>query len=204
MEQKIQELTDKIYREGIEKAEEKAEQLVKDAEKKASKIISNAREEAEKILAEARNQAAELKRNTEAEIKLSSQQALSAIKQQILNMVTAKVIEDSTTKTLSDPSVVKDFVSEIVKNWKSDASEVQNIEVLLPPGKQNELKKVFEKGSSDLLKKGVKLNFSNNIKAGFRIGPVEESYRISLTDEDFHELFKEYLRPKTREYLFGE
>lgn len=204
MEQKIQELTDKIYREGIEKAEKKAEELVKNAEKKASKIISDANQQAEKILQEARNQAAELKRNTEAEIKLSGQQALSAIKQQILDMVTAKVIEDSTTKTLSDPSVVKDFVSTIVKNWKADANEAPSLEVLLPSQKKDELKKVFEKGGSDLLKKGLKLNFSNNIKSGFRIGPVEESFRISLTDEDFQELFKEYLRPKTREYLFGE
>lgn len=203
MEQKIQELTDKIYREGMEKAEQKAQQLVKDAESKASKVISDARGEAEKIIAEARNQAAELKRNTEAEVKLSGQQALAAIKQRILDMVTAKVIEDSTTQTLSDPVVIKDFVAEIVKNWKSD-SQVPALEVLLPSKKQDELKKVFEKGSSDLLKNGLALTFSNNIKAGFRIGPVKESYRISLTDEDFQELFKEYLRPKTREYLFGE
>jgi V/A-type H+-transporting ATPase subunit E len=69
MEQKIQELTNKIYQEGVEKGEQRARQLVSEAEAKAASILAEAKAQAEKILLEAQNQAAELKRNTEAELK---------------------------------------------------------------------------------------------------------------------------------------
>ncbi|NLG15893.1 MAG: V-type ATP synthase subunit E [Fibrobacter sp.] len=204
MEQKIQELTEKIYQEGVEKGEQKATQIISEAEGKAAGIIGDAKAEAEKIIADARTQAQELKRNTESELKLTGSQALSAIKQQILDLVTAKVIEDSTTQVLADPSNVKDFVSTVIQNWNVTSGEAPRLEVLLPANKQEELKKSFEKSASDLLKKNIDLSFTKSIKSGFRIGPVGGGYRISLTDEDFQEFFKEYLRPRTRQYLFGE
>ena len=39
MENKIQELTDKIYREGVEKGNEEAQRLIDEAQKKAQKLI---------------------------------------------------------------------------------------------------------------------------------------------------------------------
>jgi V/A-type H+-transporting ATPase subunit E len=203
MEQKIQELTEKIYQEGVEKGESQAQKIVADAQKKASSIVADAKAEAEKIIADAQQQAAELKRNTEAEIKLSGTQALSAIKQQILDLITAEAVDEGMSAALSDPATIKEFVAAVVQNWKI-GNQIPNLEALLPAQKQQELVKVFQKTGSDLMKKGLSLSFSKSVKAGFRIGPQEGSFKISLTDEDFAEFFKEYLRPRTRAWLFGE
>lgn len=203
MEQKIQELTEKIYQEGVEKGESQARKIIAEAQEKAGGIAADARSEAEKIIADANQQAAELKRNTEAEIKLSGTQALSAIKQQILDLITAKAVDDSMAAALSDPATIKEFVAVVMQNWKM-GNEVPKLEVLLPVAKQQELEKAFQKGGSDLLKKGLSLTFSKSVKAGFRIGPQDGTFKISLTDEDFAEFFKEYLRPRTRTWLFGE
>jgi V/A-type H+-transporting ATPase subunit E len=204
MEQKIQELTDKIYQEGVEKGEQRARQLITEAEEKATGIISEARVQAEKLLNETRKQIAELKQNTETELRLSGLQVVSSVKQQVLNSVTTKVIETSTSQVLSDPSTMKEFITAVLKNWKVSDGETPRLEVLLPAQKQEEFKSSFEKGASNLLNNGIELKFSKNIKAGFKIGPSEGSYRISLTDEDFQEFFKEYLRPRTRQFLFGD
>ena len=51
MENKIQELTDKIYREGVEKGNEEARKLVLEAQTEAKKIVDEAHKEAEQILA---------------------------------------------------------------------------------------------------------------------------------------------------------
>jgi V/A-type H+-transporting ATPase subunit E len=203
MEQKIQELTEKIYREGVEKGEAQAKKIIDDAKEKAAGIIAEAKDQAEKSIADAKRQALEMKRNAEAEIKLAGTQALSAIKQQILDLITAKMIDDNLNTALINPATIKDFVSVIVHNWKA-VSDAPRLEVLLPIQKQDELRKAFEKGASDLMKKGLTLSFSKSIKAGFRIGPKDGAFKISLTDEDFAEFIKEYLRPKTRAYLFGE
>ena len=47
MENKIQELTDKIYREGVEKGNTEAQKLIANAQDEAKKIVEDARKEAD-------------------------------------------------------------------------------------------------------------------------------------------------------------
>jgi V/A-type H+-transporting ATPase subunit E len=204
MEQKIQELTEKIYREGVEKGEAKARDIVADAEGRAASIVKEAKAQAEKIVADARKQADDLKRNAESELKLSGSQAIASIKNKVVNLITAKVLDGAVGATLSDPGTLKEFVSAAIQNWKLSSGEAPNLEVLLPAAKQEELQRSFGAGASSVLGAGVEVGFSKDVKAGFRIGPADGSFKISLTDEDFKEFFKEYLRPRTRAYLFGE
>ena len=70
MENKIQELTDKIYREGIEKGNEEAQKLIAKAEAEAKQIVEDARKEAEAIVAAAQKSASELSDNTKSELKM--------------------------------------------------------------------------------------------------------------------------------------
>ena len=67
MDTKIQELTDKIYKEGVEKGNEEAGRIIADANAQKQAIVSEAEAEAKRIVAAAQKQAAELKKNTEAE-----------------------------------------------------------------------------------------------------------------------------------------
>ena len=54
MENKLQELTDKLYNEGLSKGKQEAEALKAAAAAESEKIIADARKEAEKIIADAR------------------------------------------------------------------------------------------------------------------------------------------------------
>lgn len=204
MDQKIQELTDRIYQEGFEKGEEKAREIIRDAETRAARIVDDAKSEAASIITAAQKQAEELKRNTETEVRLSTEQAISAVKLQILNVLEGRIIGENLTKTLSDPLTVKELVSTMIANWKTSSDSFPALEVLLPAQKEQELLKAFQKAASDLLNEGAEVKFSTKFKAGFRIGPLNGTFKISLTDEDFKEFFKEYLRPRTRKLLFGE
>ncbi len=204
MEQKIQELTEKILQEGVEQGKEKAQQIIKESEKKAADIVADAQKQAKVIIEDAKKKSQEIQRNTEAELKLSGSQAIASIKNNVVNLIQAKVLDEAIAQTLSDPAVVKDYIAQVIQNWKISESEVPSLEVLLPAQKQDELKRTFEKGISKELSKGLQIQFSKTVKSGFRIGPAGGSFKISLTDEDFNEFFKEYLRPKTRSFLFGE
>ena len=79
MENKIQELTDKIYREGVEKGNEEAQKLIVKAQEEAQKIVENAQKEADSIVAAARKSADELAENTKSELKLFAGQAVNAL-----------------------------------------------------------------------------------------------------------------------------
>lgn len=204
MEQKIQELTQKIYQEGVAKGEEKAQQITKEARDSAARIVSDAQAQAEKVIADAQKQASELKRNAESELKLTGAQAISSIKQQITDVILADTLDAAATKTLSDPETLKSFLEMVLKNWNGGSGEMPDLSVVLPQDKQNDLTNALKKSSMEILKSGKKVQFSKNLKAGFKIGPADGKFKVSFTDEDFREFFKEYLRPKTRSYLFGE
>ena len=75
-------------------------------------------------------------------------------------------------------------------------AEVESLKDEIEPFIKGELSKIIGKGFS--------AKFSKNISGGFKIGPKDGSYFISLTDETFEELISEYLRPATRKVLFGE
>ena len=91
MENKIQELTDKIYREGVEKGNEEARRLIANAQEEAKKIVEDAHKEAESIIASSRKSADELTENTKSELKLFAGQAVNALKSEIATMVTDKI-----------------------------------------------------------------------------------------------------------------
>ncbi len=53
------------------------------------------------------------------------------------------------------------------------------------------------------LDEGVTVKTSAQITSGFRVAPKDGGYYIGFTDGDFDALFREFLRPKVAELLFG-
>lgn len=204
MQQKIQQLADKLYQEGVQKGEQKSEEIIKSARERAEKEIAEAKAQAEQIRADARKEAEETRHNIESDIKLSGQQALSVVKKSILDAVIADAVDSTVSATFSDPSFIADLVKTIVSKWDASSAQVPSFEVLLPEGKRAEVEKAIKKDVSDKLSKGMTVQFSQAIKGGLQIGRSDSGFKVSLTDEDFAEFFKEYLRPKTRAFLFGE
>ncbi len=203
MQQKIQELTEKIFQEGVQKGEQKAEEILKAARGKADGQLAEARKQAEAVVAEARKQGEELKRNMEADIKLAGQQALSVVKQRIVEAITASV-DEPIAQSLADPSLVAELIKQIAANWSGGSGESPSMEVLLPKAQQDKLEGALKAQAGAMLGKGVSITFSPSVKAGMQVGRADGGYKVSLTDEDFQEFFKGFLRPRTRAFLFGE
>jgi V/A-type H+-transporting ATPase subunit E len=204
MNNKVQELTETIFREGVEKGEQQARVIIAEAEKKAAAMLDCARAEAAQIAEQAKKSADELRQSAEADLRLAVSQALSALKQQILDIVTATVVDKPVTQSLADPETVTEFLKIILGNWNPASGGMSGIEVLLPESRREELSAALEEGLRQELAAGVRLQFGKNIKTGMQLRPQGASYKISLTDEDFQEYFKQYLRPKMRSFLFRE
>lgn len=202
MTQKLQELTEKIYNEGVQKAKNEAEKILKEAEKNAAAIEEEANKKAEKIVSEAINKAEETKKHVEAEMKMAVKQAITALKQNISKLVTMQAIEPATRELFADKKFLSELIIKSVEGWTKNES--MDLTVILPESERNTMEKYFKNQLADQLNKGLTLSFSKNLKTGFKIGPSDGSYVISFTDEDFNNFFKAYLRPKTNELLFEE
>jgi V/A-type H+-transporting ATPase subunit E len=201
MQSKLQELTDKIYQEGLDKGNEEAKAIIESAKKEAAEIIESAKKQASGIIDDAQKNAAETLKNTESEIKLSSKQAINSLKQEITDTINDKVIQQATGKAF-DTAFLKTVVETTLKNWS--ASQSSDISILLPAEQEKELSGAFSKSVKDLLDKGLEIKFTNTVKAGFQISPKDGSYKVSFTELDFENFFKQYLRPKLIDILFQE
>jgi V/A-type H+/Na+-transporting ATPase subunit E len=202
MQNKLQELTEKIYQEGIAKGNQEADQIIDKAKKEAKSIVDNARKEAEKIVAEAMKKSVEKQTNTESELKLSAKQAVNALKQQITDIINGNIVKEEISKSFNDKDFIKKIIELTLKNWS--AGSTNDIAVLLPESNEKELKQYFAKSVKNLLDKGLELKFDSGIKSGFQISPKDGSYKVSFTEEDFINFFKQYLRPKLVELLYSE
>lgn len=202
MQKKLQELTDKIYREGVDKANKEAEKIVSEAKKEADAVLSKAKKEAESILEKAEKEAEDRKKNSLNELKLSARQAVSDLKQEITDLIQAKSIEPETKNAFKEAAFTKDIIQTIVKNWDPQSDESVDLNVLLPENKQKEFEAYFKDKAKDLLNKGLEVRFDDKVKGGFNIGPKDGSYIVSFSDSDFGHFFKRYMRPKLIEMLF--
>ncbi|HQO09835.1 MAG TPA: hypothetical protein PLK90_08620 [Clostridiales bacterium] len=203
MDNKLQELTGKIYSEGVEKAKIEADSIIGTAKKTAEETLSKAKADAEKIISDAKNSAAEIINNGRTEMKMSVNQSVSDVKQKITDLITTKVVSEAVKNTLSDKDFMKKIIEISVKNFFSDPSKGMDLEVSIPAEHRTELENHLKSGVRTLLNGGLNIVPDANMENGFKIGPADGSYKLSFTEKDFENFFKKYMRPKTAEMLFG-
>ena len=106
---KLQELTQKLYEEGLAKGKQdgEGEALLQKAQSEAEGIVKQAQEEAEAILAKARKDAEDFKVKVEGDVKMAAQQAVQATRTDIENLVVSKVVDGTVDKALANEDYIK-------------------------------------------------------------------------------------------------
>ena len=203
MENKLQALTQKIYQEGVEKARTEAAAILADAQKKADEMLSSARRDAEKTRQQALGAAEDLRKNVASEIRLSGRQAINSIKQEIAEIVTLRAMAVPLSEAIGDKDFLKKIIETVVKNWNPNGDTKTSLSLILPEKAQQNLDHYLEAEIQKQLNQSIEIKFDRIIDSGFRIGPADGSYVVSFSEKDFDNLFREYLRPKTIELLFG-
>ena len=194
--EKIQELTEKIRREGVEKGQEEAARIIAEAKAQAEKLVAEAQTQAEAITSQAKKAAAELEQNTKSELKLYMGQALNALKSEITNVLTNSTVDKEVEKLTLDKDFLGKFAVTLAEKWQGDAPAVISAQ------DAESLKAYFMKHAKDLLAGGLKIEKVNGQNALFVIQPADGSYKVQFGKEEFEAYFKTFLRPQLVEMLF--
>lgn len=202
MQNKLQELTDKLYNEGLSKGREEGEALLAKAKSQAADIVAEAEKKAAEIMTKAEKEAEAYKVKVAGDLKMAASQSVQATRKDIEDLVVFKMTGSATEKALSDEAFVKEVIKAVAE--KFNAETAMDLNLVLPETLKSSLEPFVKNELSAILKGQVNASFSKKIAGGFTIGPKDGSYFISLTDETFKELISEYLRPATRKFLFGE
>lgn len=196
MNNKIQELTDIIYNEGVAKGQAQADQILAQAREQAEKIISEARKQADSIVAAARKESADNAENVQKELRLYAAQAVEALKSEIATVVTDKIVTDSVKGFTADQKAFNEFMLRIAQEWGKN----QQIEIKAQDA--DALTRYFTANAKALLDKGVKITQVNGQAAEFSILPADGSYKVNFGTDEFMNWFKSMLRPQLVETLF--
>ena len=201
MQNKLQELTDKLYNEGLSKGKQEGEEILAKAKIQADEIVAKAKAEAASILAAANKQADDLKTKVQGDLKMAASQSIAATKKDIENLVVAKLTESDVKSALTSAEFVKEVILAVAKGFNT--AEAVDLEVVLPESLKKDLEGFVSKELAKALEGGVEASFSKKISGGFTIGPKDGGYFISFTEDTFNALISEYLRPATKKILFG-
>ena len=201
MQNKLQELTDKLYNEGLSKGKQEGEELLAKAKAQVDDMLAKAQAEAAQIIAAAQKQAEEIRTKTASDIKMASSQSIAATKKDIETLIVGKMTGEAVKKTLSSPDFIKDLIKTVAEKFTTDGPVDLNL--ILPESLKNDLEPFATKELEKILGAGVQASFSKKIAGGFQIGPKDEGWFVSFTEETFNQLISEYLRPATKKLLFG-
>jgi len=197
---KLQELTQQLYNEGLSKGKEEGEAILAQAKAQADEIVKNAQAQAASIIEKAQKEAADYKVKVEGDVKMASVQALQATRAGIENLIVAKATEP-VKEALSEEAFLKEVITAVAQRFSTQEST--DLALVLPEKLQKNLEPFVKAELAKTIGKEVEASFSKKMGGGFKIGPKDGSYFISLTEESFRELIGEYLRPTTKKILFG-
>ena len=201
MQNKLQELTDKLYKEGLSKGKQEGEAYLAKAKVQAEEIVAKAQAEAAAILAAANKEAEDLKTKVQGDLKMAASQCVAATKKDIETLIVAKMTEAEVKKALTSAEFVKEVILAVAKGFNTD--EPTDLELVLPESLKAELEPFVKNELTKVLKTDVQASFTKKVAGGFTIGPKDGGYFISFTEETFNALISEYLRPATKKILFG-
>lgn len=197
MADKLQDLLTRVYEEGVNKARDEAEDILEKAKKQAEEIVEMAKEDAKKTLEKAQKEAEELKKNGESDLRTATEHTMNSVKQKLAEVFLDEAFDPKLAKDLADPDFLKKAILEVISAWQETEGNITISKKL-----EDKLDGHFLNSVKEAAGKGMKIDFSPQMKNGFEISPKDGSYKLSFTDEDFANLFKSFLRKRTQNLLF--
>ncbi|MBR0177213.1 MAG: hypothetical protein IJQ11_07290 [Bacteroidales bacterium] len=203
MQDKLQELTDRLYNEGLSKGKQDGEAIVQKSEALAKDIIAQAEAEAKRIIAQANKEAEELKTKVTADVKMAATQSIAVTKQEIEKMIVTKAATEGVKANMGNAAFVKELISSVVKAFNPQNASPVALDLILPEKLKAEVEPFVKNEIANQLKADVKVDYSKKMNGGFKVAPKDGGYVLSFTDEEFTQLIANYLRPATKKILFG-
>lgn len=198
MEIQLQELIDKIKKDGVEAALSEAETIIADAKSKAEKIVSDAKSEADKIMADAKNENERMVKSSEDAIRQAGRNLLISFRESVSKELKAIVGKNVTAVFSSDK--LAQIIIKAVESWGSNPN-AEDISVVLNTSDLNSLEETIIAALKEKMIKGVTLKANDNFDGGFRIASENGSAYYDYSAEAVVDMLSNYLSPKVTELL---
>jgi V/A-type H+-transporting ATPase subunit E len=197
MEIQVQELIDKIKKDGINTASEEASRIKAGAEAEAKRIIDSAKKEADDIIGRGKQDAERFEKAGIAAIEQASRNLVLVFKDEVQALLNRIVSQHVGSNYGED--VLRNALPELVKTWAVKGGN--DLAVILPEGELSKLQSFFNDKLADELRNGVELKSNRKLTSGFRISNKDGSAYYDFSAEAVVGLLSAYLNPKLAEIM---
>lgn len=197
MDIKLENLIEKIKKDGIDEARKISDETINKAKEQAAKIKEEAGLQAENIIRQAKDEAEKIKKNGEQSLKQAARDLVLSLKEK-LALEFDQLLKKNIAKELK-PDFLKELIVKIIDKWLKEGKTA--IEIFVNKGDKEKLEKVILGEFKKEAAKGIELKISNLIDKGFRIGLKGDDLQYDFTEEGILESFKEFLNPMVSEIL---
>lgn len=213
----VQALIDRLKSEGVSAGQAEADRILQKAKEKASQIVAAAEAEAEAVRAKAHADAEKEQTATRDSLKVAARDLVLSLR----NDLESRVLGEASrlvSQTLQDPEFLQRLILEMAGKAKvaTGMSEDEPLQFVLPEKAVTfeELKKSPEDVSpgtlthfvlalaADVLRDGVSFTTAPGVE-GIRLKLLDRDISIDMTDEAIATLLTSHLQPRLRAVMEG-
>jgi len=165
MDIRVQELLDRIRKDGVDSAEAEAAKIMADAEARRAAIVAEAEKEARGIVEKAKTEAERAEASGRAALAQATRDLVLSFRGEIEKQLAAIVAAE--THAAFGADAMKKALPGILEAWAKDGRD--QLSVLVPEKDLAELDAFFRDKLAAALRKGVELRPLKSVKSGFRI-----------------------------------
>lgn len=199
MTEKLQSLLDKINREGIKSAQEKAGQIISEAEGKAKEILVSARQNAAEVKESAEKEAARISENAKKAIDQAFRNVMLSLKEEITALFNS-VLKKEVSKAMSKDMIQK-IIVDAASSFVKSGGEVSSVQISLNEKEAGEIGKGLVELFKNKLKQKAEIKPVKNLDAGFTISFDGGQSHFDFSDESIAECLSAYVSPQIKEII---
>ena len=193
MDFQLQELIDKIKKDGVSSAEAAAAQITADAEKKAASIVEEAQKKSDDMIKNARAEIARLEKASEDAVTQACRNMLITFRDSLIAELDSLIQSEAAKAYSSD--LMKPLIPETVKAWSKNA-DASELSVILSEKDLKSLENELKAALKAEIAKGLEIKPDSALSAGFRIGVNNGAAFYDYSAESVADLFSAYLNPR--------
>lgn len=197
MDVQLNDLLEKIQKDGAAKANAEAERIRTEAENQARAVVAQAQSDAEEIVASARFEAERLVSAGNDALRQSGRDLLLTVEGRLVRLF-REVTRASVDQALS-PQVVAKLAQTLVEAWGTQGEK--GIEVTLASADADAVGDELRRVLANKVASGVTIVASDRLAKGFRVQGAGSSLTLDLSSEALAELLADSLQPSLAKLL---
>ena len=212
----VEALIERLRNEGVGSGRAEAEKIVRDARAEAETILSKAKAESDQIVSRARTEAANLEKAGRQSLELAARDTVLDLKNR-LSQRAAREVKQLVNEEVQRQEILERLILEVAGKAREKTVEAGAVEILLPEKvvslddiakdpahlQASPLGRFAGLVTNGMLRQGITLNDSPNVKAGIRVRLTDKGIDLDLSDNAIADLLMQHLQPRFQALLEG-